>query len=338
LTPTRPHQPSLRASRRPLPQLALLLVLGAARPASAQSHHKPSAADIAAARDLGTQGVLLAQAGNCKDAIGKLKRAAALFAAPTIVEQLGACQVQVGKLVAGTENLQRVVRDELTPDAPKPFLEAQARARELLKSTLPRIAHLVIVLDAPAGAKPEVEVDGAHVPLAMVGAPRPTDPGKRVVVARAPGYLAAQREVHLDEGGSATVRLELEPDPNAPAAGRGSAPSSTKRTVSYVLFGVGGAAVATGSVLGILAATKKSDLDKKCPGARCNEAYAGELHTARTLGTGSTVAFSVGAAAVIAATYLFVTSGSSSEPSRDEQARRPRIWVGLGGAGLAGRF
>jgi len=339
LTSTRPHQPGLRAPRGLLPPLALLLVLGAARPATGQSRHKPSAADIAAARDLGTQGVLLAQAGNCRDAIEKLKRAAALFAAPTIVEQLGACQVQVGKLVAGTENLQRVARDELTADAPKPFLEAQARARELLKSTLPRIAHLVIILDTPAGAKPVVEVDGAHVPPAMIGAPRPTDPGDREVVARAPGYQAARRKVHLDEGGSATLKLELKPNPNAPTAeGGGSAPSSTKRTVSYVLFGVGGAAVATGSVLGILAATKKSDLDKKCPGARCNEAYAGELHTARSLGTGSTVAFGVAAAAVIAATYLFVTSSSSSEPSRDEHARRPHVWVGLGGAGLAGSF
>lgn len=314
-------------------------MLGSVRPAFGQSRHKPSAADIAAARDLGTQGVLLAQAGNCEDAIDKLQRAAALFAAPTIVEQLGACQVQVGKLVAGTENLQRVVRDKLAADAPKPFLEAQARARALLDSTLPRIAHLVIVLDAPPGAKPEVEVDGARVPLALIGAQRPTDPGTREVVARAPGYLEARQSVHLDEGGEATVRLELEPDPDAARKDRGGAsPSSTKRTVSYVLFGVGGAAVATGSVLGILAATKKSDLDKKCPGGRCNEIYAGELHTARSLGTGSTIAFGVGAAAAIAGTYLFLTSGSSSPPAADQQAGRPHVWIGLGSAGLSGRF
>ncbi len=300
------------------------------------SHRQPSAADIAAARDLGTQGVLLAEAGNCRDAVGKLKRAAELFAAPTIVEPLGECQVKLGKLVVGTENLQRVVRDKLDADAPKAFLKAQARAEQLLQDALPRIAHLVIILDAPPDSKPHVFVDGAPVPLALIGAQRPTDPGTREVVVRAPGYLEARRTVHLDDGGSARVRLELKPDPNAPAD-QGGSPSSTKRTVSYALFGVGGAAIVTGSVLGILAATRKGDLDKKCPGGNCTQAYAGELNTARSFGTGSTVAFGVGAAAVAVATYLFATSESSGPPA-DEQSRRAHVWIGLGSAGIAGKF
>ncbi len=316
------------------------MLLGGARPALAQGgRHQPSPADIAAARDLGTQGVLLAEAGKCDKAIAKLSRAAALFAAPTIVEQLGECQVKVGKVVAGTENLQRVVRDKLAPDAPKPFVQAQERARRVLADALPRIAHLVIILDAPPGAKPKVTVDGARVPLALIGAERPTDPGTREIVVRAPGFLEARRSVKLKDGGSATVRIELKRDPDAEIGDQsGAAPSSTKRTVSYVLFGVGGAAVATGSALGILAAAKKTDLDKKCPGSTCNQAYAGELKTARSLGTGSTIAFGVGAAAVIAATYLFVTSDSSAEPPADKQAGHPHLWIGLGGAGLAGRF
>lgn len=337
MTPIRRQQQAPRLARWLIGVPALALALGATPSAVAQtSQHQPTPDDIAAARDLGTQGVLLAEGGNCRDAVKKLKRAAALFAAPTIVEQLGECQVKLGKLVVGTENLERVVRDKLDANAPKPFLKAQARAQQLLQATLPRIAHLVIILDAPPTAKPHVWVDGATVPLALIGAQRPTDPGTRVVVARAPGYLEARRSVHLDEGGNATIRLELKPNPNAPAD-RGVGSSSTKRTVSYVLFGVGGAAVATGSVLGILAATKKVDLDKKCPGGACNERYGSELNTARALGTGSTIAFGVGVAALAAGTYLFATSGSSGPPA-DEQSRRPHVWIGLGSAGVAGKF
>ena len=52
----------------------------------------PSAEDIAAARSLGTDGVKLADAGDCKAAIPKLQAAEKLFHAPTTADRLGECQ------------------------------------------------------------------------------------------------------------------------------------------------------------------------------------------------------------------------------------------------------
>ena len=86
--------------------IAAVAVASLPAPALAQDSE-----NIAAARSLGIQGVKLAEEGKCKEAIEKLERAEALYHAPTILGRLGECQVQVGQIVRGTENLNKVVRD-----------------------------------------------------------------------------------------------------------------------------------------------------------------------------------------------------------------------------------
>jgi len=61
-----------------------------------------AAENTAAARTLGIEGVQLADAGKCPEAIEKLSRAEALHHAPTILGRLGECQVNVGEVVTGT--------------------------------------------------------------------------------------------------------------------------------------------------------------------------------------------------------------------------------------------
>src|SRR5690606_8120785 len=87
--------------------------------------HAQSAEDKAAARTLGTEGIKLANAGDCESAIDKLARAEALYHAPTILGRLGECQVALGKLVEGTENLNRVIREPLPANAPVAFKQAR---------------------------------------------------------------------------------------------------------------------------------------------------------------------------------------------------------------------
>ncbi len=147
-----------------------LLILPSVAAAEAQAE------DIAAARSLGVQGIRLADDGKCADAIEKLERAEALYHAPTILGRLGECQVAVGHIVLGTENLNRVVREPLAPNAPAAFKAAQERAHKVLDSALPRIAYLTVKVE-PMTVTPTVTVDGASVPAALIGAERPTDPG-----------------------------------------------------------------------------------------------------------------------------------------------------------------
>jgi hypothetical protein len=305
---------------------------------------------MAAARELGTAGVILADAGKCSEAIEKLSRAAELYAAPTIVARLGECQVEVGQLVAGCENLQRVVREELAPDASKPFVTAKERARRVLDASLPRIAKLLIVVEGAEQSRLDVRVDGVEVPAALLGAARPTDPGVRRVTAGAPGFRTASASVTLDDGEQESVTLRLERDPNEhgpaiaaqpgpPVQPMAEAPRSD--TLAWVLVGVGAAGIASGSVLGALALQKKSDLESQCPERRCPESQRDDLDSANTLALGSTIGFGVGIAAAGVGAVLLLTGGSSGEvlrSSRRRPATHARPFVGLGALGVAGSF
>ncbi len=318
-----------RATRHTACATALLLALTLGRSTPARAD-EPSPADLAAARDLGTQGVLLAEAGKCKQAIEKLQRAAALYAAPTIVVPLGECQIKIGKIVAGTERLQRVVREPLADGAPKPFIEARQHAQDLLDKALPRIAKLVIHVKAPARARVEVAIDDTGVPSALLGAPRPTDPGTHRIVARAPGYRTAARRITLADGESKSVELVMHALPQSEMP---SAPTSTRSTVGYVALGLGVAGVGVGSVLGVVALQKKRDLDAQCPGGHCSPAQAQDLANARNMGTASTISFGVGLAAAAAGVWLVL--GDDGEARADTSAR---LWLGVGSAGVAGKF
>lgn len=188
-------------------------------PVSAQD--KPqSAADIAVARSLGIEGIKLAESGDCAAAIDRLGRAESIYHAPTILERLGECQIALGRVVAGTENLQRVVRERLPPHAPQAFVLAQERAKQALERSVPKIAKIKIHLEAPTDAKPMVRMDGESIPLATLDVDRPADPGKHLVEASAPGYRTTTAEVLLAEGGAGAANLLLSPEagaaPNAP--------------------------------------------------------------------------------------------------------------------------
>src|SRR5208282_4578000 len=96
--------------------------------------------------ELGTQGVMLADKGDCAGAVVPLQKAASLFPAPTIVERWGECQIQLGQIVAGTENLQSVVHQDLGASPSAAFVDAQKRAQRVLDAALPRIGKLVVHL------------------------------------------------------------------------------------------------------------------------------------------------------------------------------------------------
>ena len=65
-----------------------------------------SAAETAAARSLAVDGLKLAQANNCAEAVPKLERAEKLYHSTVVASRLGECLVSVGRLVEGTEILR----------------------------------------------------------------------------------------------------------------------------------------------------------------------------------------------------------------------------------------
>jgi hypothetical protein len=323
--------------------------------------------DTAAARELGTEGVRLADAGDCAGAIPKLAAAEKLFHAPTTLGRLGECEIKVGKLVAGTEHLQRVVREPLPPNAPGAFVAAQKRAQETLAPALPRIARLKVHVEGPPPDKVSATIDGTPMSSALLDVARPTDPGNHEVIAAAAGFNAASARVILVDGGESSVSLKLDPDGSAastpPPQLPGAAPAPTAPTAAALpgatppppppptapqretqgssptgaiaALVVGGVGVGVGTVFGILAMSAKSTLDGECGPTKKNCPDQSHIDSLNSDALVSDIGFGVGVVGlavggILLATHHFDVGKSSS----------PRItpFIGLGTAGVRGAF
>ena len=344
--------------------VGLLLLPSAAPLARADSPSGPTDEQKASARLLGTDGVRLAMAGDCRNAVDKLSRAEAIIHAPTTALPLAKCQIQLGKIVAGTEILNRLFNEVLPANAPEPWIEAQKQVQPLLDAATPRIPKLRIHVDGlpPGTGDLRVTVDGDAVPSVILDNDRATDPGTHHVAAVASGYTSASADVTLAEGQARTVVLTLEPIPGGappapalpigtvapvteappPAVPEAPANASPNRVPAYVMLGLGGAGVVVGTIFGILALGNKSSLDSDCPLGKdaCPtnkqsdvDSLNSSLNTNALL---STIGLSVGVLGLGVGTYLFVSAKSDSAPKAARVEMRP--WVGPGSAGLAGSF
>lgn len=303
------------------------------------------AADTATARALGIEGVTLADAGKCRDAIPKLARSDKLHHAPTTAGRLGECEIAVGKLVAGTERLQRVVREVLPANAHPAFFAAVARAQRVLDANVARIAQLHVTVVVPAGVKPTVALDDEALADTGAEVERRLDPGSHGIRAIAPGYLAKSDVVVLGEGETKSVVLELAPDPDAPRAGAlAPAPpvivrEAPSKLPAVIAFGLAGAGLAVGIGAGVVTGDEARKLARTCDPSRvCPDGSAGDLASAKKWATVSTVGFATAGAGLVTGTLwlLLARGGSEEAPPRGRVQVRPR--VGVMSVGVDGRF
>lgn len=323
--------------RRTLLTCSAIVTIAIALPARADE-----AANTATARALGIEGVTLADAGKCRDAIEKLERAEQLHHAPTTATRLGECEIEVGKLVAGTERLQRVVREPLPPNAHPAFVAAVARAQKSLDGALPRIPAVRISVLAPAGARIALTIDGEPTPTAVLDTSRRIDPGTHRIEASAPGYVPTSATVTLEEADTKNVSLELAPDPRpASAALRTSTPGAhdagrPSKVPAILAYGVGAIGLAVGIGAGAVTARKASALEESCdPNRVCAAGRASEISDAKTWATVSTIGFATAGVGLVAGTVLLLTTGKSSAP---KTGARVRPSVGILSVGLDGAF
>jgi hypothetical protein len=307
-----------------------------------------AAENKAAARDLATEGIKLAQAGKCNEAIPQLQRAEKLFHAPTILTWIGQCQLELGRYVEGTETLNRVIREKIEPSAPEAYLSAQSKARELVAQASPKIAKLTVEVSPEDIEGLTVKVGGQEISSALIGAPRPTDPGEHVIQVSAPGYGTRTQQVELGEGKSETVSFQLEADGTGTSSLNTTGEEhihtttqSSTRAIGWITLGVGGALMAGGGVMGYLALGKKNDLN--CDENRiCPPAEENNLNAARGSALVSTVLFGVGGAAAVTGLVLVLTGKPKAETagiySQTLARRSVEPYVGPGSMGLYGRF
>jgi hypothetical protein len=120
------------------------LLTAAIWPAAARAEEESRSADVAAARELAIEGLKLADAGQCAQAIDRLSRAEKLHHAPIVLGRLGECEIAEGKIVDGTENLRRLLREPLPSNPPPALVKARERAQTALDGAKPKIAFIAI--------------------------------------------------------------------------------------------------------------------------------------------------------------------------------------------------
>ena len=322
----------------------------------------------AGARAAATDGARAFNEGRWADTIDRMSRAESLVHSPTHLLYIARSHEKLGQLVRAQEVYLQVAREQLTPDAPQAFRDAQTQARDAVAALRPRIPYVSVVVQGAGAQQVVVTMDGVRVPEALVGVPRPVDPGQHRFAAQTPESRATDTMVTIEEGARETVVLTLRenapaaaPAPTQPApppveqpapaqqqqpappvadAGPQEEGTNWMRIGSYIGFGVAGVGLIAGTIFIVSANGNESDADDICnlPGGECPDTRRAEVEQldddAASNRSLATVSFIVGGVGLAAGGVLLGLSFSDSSDS----AAGVRPWVGLGTVGLNGRF
>jgi hypothetical protein len=334
------------ASRR----LGVALLTGALVVAPLRvAHADPSAADRETARSLMEEARELRDKNDLRGALDRFQRADAIMQVPTTGYELAQTQVSLGLLVEARDTIVRVLHTAGGPREPAPFRAARKNAQALNESLQGRIPGLTIVVHgAPAGETPTVAVDDVEVPSAALGVPRRVDPGHHVVTAKT-ASAEGRAEVDVQEGQTkevpvALVAAPVKPVPaveTPPVEETAPPPEPAKRshTLTYLGFGLGVVGVAVGSVTGLMALSKKSALTSECNASgHCPASAFGDVDSANTLATVSTIAFVAGGFGVAVGVVSLFLGGSSEKKDAAPAQARVEPWIGAGFGGVRGQF
>ncbi|WP_437605812.1 hypothetical protein WMF20_32705 [Sorangium sp. So ce834] len=283
----------------------------------------------------------LLDAGRVAEACAVLEQGRTLD--PTAINlllRLGECLARAGR-TAGAWN----VFSEAAAVAKSAGDRRAARAAALASALEPRLSRITIDVPAAAAAPGlEIRHDGVLIPPAQWGRALPVDPGTHTVEARAPGRRrwSTVRAVPPD-GARELVHvpsLEHEPPPRALAAAlpgpRGQAPrllagagrsdgdgdggGRAQRVIALASGGAGLVGLGLGAAFGLEAIARRDASNRgHCDArSRCDAAGVALREDAQAAGTASTIAFSAGTAALLAAGLLFWTAppNAAAPPAR----------------------
>lgn len=334
--------------------LALLGVPGAARAA------EPSAAERATARTLAQEGYDALRAERYSIAVDRFKRADALVHAPTLLRDLARAQVGLGHLVDAHETYRQIIREGVPAKSPASWAAALEEAKREAAALEQRLPSITLSIKGPA--HPKVTLDGTPIAENALDSARRVDPGRHELHADADGYLPTTKRVELKEGEALLVTLDLEKEAAAaaPTLAPTPKPRPPARPVSVETreepgwrkpamvgaFALGGAGIVVGSVTGIMAMTKHSELVSDCPNRTCGPDQQSSYNDFRTMSTVSTIGFAVGGVGLGTGMVLLLLKPKASieqQPTalNHRSPARGASWspfVGVGAAGVRGSF
>lgn len=281
-----------------------------------------------AAIALGEEGLALFESGDHMAALRKFDAADELIPAPTFGVRAASCLEHLGRLVEALERYERVAAMQIDPSWPKIHTEAQAEARRRAAELRGRVARLRIILRGSAQEEPIIKLDGRHLSNTALSSVVLIDPGEHVLEFAHDGNLELRR-FHVREGSQHREGFLLD------SALQDERPASSQRTAGWVSVGLGAAGIAVGSASGLVAWSKKSDLENQCPNRTCPPNAWSDNATYDRWRKVSTVGFAVGSVALGLGTFLLLTD---SNKSREVDVVAVEPWVGIGSLGVRGGF
>jgi hypothetical protein len=310
------------------------------------------------------------------ESVDMFTRAESMVHSPVHLLYLARAYEKLGTLVRSRESYIKITNEDLPSTASQPLRDAKADAERELAALEPRIPYVSVVVQG-AGPKPvTVTMDGQQVPAALLGVPRPVDPGDHKFEATAEGMDSAVSSLSLREARSETVVLTLHagvaraapvpvpvaapvpqaaaapppPPPVAPAApppGQPPPPQADSHggtsPFAWVFLGVGAVGIGVGTVFALQASSKIDEANKLCgrtgPSGTsdwCASSVTSLDDDARSAKTIALVGFIAGGVGLATGVTLLAVGGSKHKDSASTTTVSP--WVGLGSAGVRGRF
>lgn len=279
----------------------------------------------AAAQALFEEARTLMANGQYAAACAKFEGSRTLDPGPGTDYNLALCYEKAGRTASAWATYLSAATAYRTTNRP----DWEKRARDRAAALEPTLARLSIVVAPGVPASAEIARDGAPVLPSELGVAIPVDPGKHVVAARfrstsadAPDWTTS---VELASGAKETVTV---PTPSvAPAIAPRLAPvevtappatDGSRRTLAFVLGGVGIVGAGLGSVAGLIAMNENATSERDCPSdGICRSPAALDANdSASTWATISTVSFIAGGALLAGAVVLYLTSPKTSANAR----------------------
>ncbi len=335
--------------------MVAVLALSALPPRTAYAQQGPrDAQSIETARDLYNQGKKLRDQGELKAALDKFKAAHALAHTPITGLDLAKTHAALNQPVDAREVCLDIARTPVAREETPRSAEARREAAKLAEQVVPQIASIAVRVEGlDVGQIPRVTVDQNSVPFLALSELRKVNPGTHSVTASVDGGTESEESVEVKPGETKSVvvtviqpekklppliPVPVEPQRTGPTP-LPIAPPSDEPPKKSPLVAIGitttivGAAV--GSITGIVALSKKSDLSTSCPNRACLPGQYSALDSAKAFGIVSTIGFGVG---LVGGVLWIVgeTTSKKSAPTPSSAVVTP--YVSTQGAGLYGRF
>ena len=275
-----------------------------------------------AARALGLSGIEAYQAGRYDAASDKLEKAYALINVPSLGLWSARALAKRNLLVEAANRYFEVASLQLPQGDAQVQRQAQLDAQADLEQLRPQIPRLIIQVDGAEASDVALAIDGHALASSIIGKPRIINPGSHLIEAHV-ASLHESASVEMTPGKEQTIVLDFSPSPRKPVASPSQQPGqaadssassgSTRRTLGWIGVGAGGVGVALGSVMGGLAAGKRSSLKSSgaCTATVCPTEKQSEVASLNTFRNVSSIGFIAGGVLASTGIVLLLTAPSS---------------------------